>query len=477
MVAGARGTGKTSLIKLFLDTSDFSSSATQEQKASVAAFLSKCRKGTRTIQKASIEITEARYDRILLTLIDTPGLRFGEGEELPLERSVYASSCVSSIFLFVLTRGSASLVKYFDNLYDETLGEEAKVVRQSKGDQHIHLCVYLVDPNSIVSSQARRPKQPLITRTRSQTNSSVAHGNGRSDAEYSDDEEGDENEAHLSMNPAELKVIKRLAARVNVLPVIARADELTESRLLAVKRTIKRELQALGLGFGVFAPVSSPQKGLETHVSIVQSDTEVEEEEDRESRPVIRIRSTKQSGERSRSRRRSRALDGSPVRAVDSDGEQTPVPNDHTHLHNNEHTHYAPQINRALIDALLPFALVSPQFSRHHHTSFGKDDSMLAAGSPGEQEIPGTPTSRRTSVPPSAFPAPYGHASADNDTPREFPKGKYVRKYKWGTLDVCDPAHCDFVVLRTAILSSYFKVRTIIVAYPDTSGTDYVDRP
>jgi septin family protein len=96
MVVGPRGTGKTSLIKLFLDTSDCSSSTTLEQKASVAAFLSKSRSSTRAIQKASIEITEARYDRILLTLIDTPGLRFGEGEELALERSVYASSHISS---------------------------------------------------------------------------------------------------------------------------------------------------------------------------------------------------------------------------------------------------------------------------------------------------------------------------------------------------------------------------------------------
>jgi len=368
--------------------------------------------------------------------------------------------------LLVLTRGSASLVKYFDNLYDETLGEESKVVRQSKGDQHVHLCIYLVDPSSIISSQARRPAQPLITRTRSQTNSSVTHRDGDSDAEYSEDEDGDENEAHLSMNPAELKVIRRLAARVNVLPVVARADELTESRLLAVKRTIKRELQALGLGFGVFAPVSSPQNGLETQVSMVPTDTEAEEEDDRESRPVIRIRSTKQSGERSRSRRRSRAFNESPVRA-DSDGEQTPVPEDHAHFHNKEHAHHAPQITRALIDALLPFALVSPQYSRHLHSSVGRDEGMLVPGTPGEQEIPGTPTSRRTSAPPSAFPAQYGPASADNDIPREFPKGKYVRKYKWGTLDVCDPAHCDFVVLRTAIISSYFKVRTIIVVYPD----------
>jgi len=97
MVAGARGTGKTSLIKLFLDTSDFSSSATLEQKASVATFFSRSRKSTRSIQKASIEITEAHYERMMLTLIDTPGLRFGEGEELALERSVYVPSCISSI--------------------------------------------------------------------------------------------------------------------------------------------------------------------------------------------------------------------------------------------------------------------------------------------------------------------------------------------------------------------------------------------
>ena len=379
--------------------------------------------------------------------------------------------------LHVLTHSSASLVKYFDNQYDETLGEEAKVVRQSKGDQHIHLCIYLIDPSSIVSSQSRRPRQPLITRTRSQTNSSVTHGDGDSDAEYSE-EDGDESEAHLSMNPAELKVIKRLAARVNVLPVVARADELTESRLRAVKRTIKREFQERGLGFGVFAPTSAPShNGPETQVPAVPTDTEgAEEEDEREARPVIRIRSTKQSGERSRSRRRSRAFDESPVRAVDSDDEHTPVPEHHTQLHSTEHTHYAPRITRVLIDALLPFALVSPQFSRHHHSSISKGDDMLPPGPPREPEIPGTPTSRRTSAPPSAFHGQYTNSPAETSSPREFPKGKFTRKYKWGTLDVCDPAHCDFVVLRTTILSTYFKVCPHLLAYPVRFWTDGVDR-
>lgn len=109
MVAGAHGTGKTSLLKLFLDTSDISSTASPEQKLSVQTFLSKSRKTTRALQTACIEIAETRFDRVLLTLIDTPGLSFEEGKELRLERDVN------------------SLVKYFDRQFDETMGEVGRI--------------------------------------------------------------------------------------------------------------------------------------------------------------------------------------------------------------------------------------------------------------------------------------------------------------------------------------------------------------
>jgi septin family protein len=105
MVAGARGTGKTSLLKLFLDTSDISSTSTPEQRLSVQNFLSKSRKSTRSLQTACVEIAETRFDRVLLTLIDTPGLNFEEGKELGLERAV------------------SGLVKYLDLQFDETMGE------------------------------------------------------------------------------------------------------------------------------------------------------------------------------------------------------------------------------------------------------------------------------------------------------------------------------------------------------------------
>ena len=121
MIAGAQGTGKTSLLKLFLDTSIISPAATAEQKQSVETFLASSRKVTTGLRTACIEIAENRFDRVLLTLIDTPGLNFAEGKELRLERDV------------------TSLVKYLDLQYDETMGEESKVVRQNKGDQHVHL--------------------------------------------------------------------------------------------------------------------------------------------------------------------------------------------------------------------------------------------------------------------------------------------------------------------------------------------------
>jgi septin family protein len=126
MVAGAHGTGKTSLLKLFVDTSVISPAATPEQKQSVETFLSTSRKSTKALRTACVERAENRFDRVLLTLIDTPGLDFTEGKELRCERDV------------------TSLVKYLDLQYDETMGEESKVVRQSKGDQHVHLYVFIL---------------------------------------------------------------------------------------------------------------------------------------------------------------------------------------------------------------------------------------------------------------------------------------------------------------------------------------------
>ena len=123
-----------------METADISPTATLDQRAAVDRFLRGYPKATQSISTACVEICESRYDRILFSVIDSPGLDFIEGRELKLERQV------------------SSIVKYIDAQYSDTLSEvchtsisnilcdrvlpalqESKVVRKSKGDQHIHL--------------------------------------------------------------------------------------------------------------------------------------------------------------------------------------------------------------------------------------------------------------------------------------------------------------------------------------------------
>ena len=104
-VAGAQGTGKTSLLRLILETAEPSPTATADQKAAMERFLRGAPKRTESIQTACVEICESKYDRLLLSVIDTPGLDFQEGHELKLERQV------------------SSMVKYLDAQFSDTLNE------------------------------------------------------------------------------------------------------------------------------------------------------------------------------------------------------------------------------------------------------------------------------------------------------------------------------------------------------------------
>ena len=62
-------------------------------------------KATPRIQSATIDIHESRFDRVLLSVIDTPGLDFKEGRELKLERQV------------------SDIMKYLNSLYTDTMGK------------------------------------------------------------------------------------------------------------------------------------------------------------------------------------------------------------------------------------------------------------------------------------------------------------------------------------------------------------------
>ncbi|KAI6114344.1 Septin-domain-containing protein [Pisolithus sp. B1] len=450
MVVGGRGTGKTSLLRLLLDTSEISSSASGEQRASLRHFLQGDLKQTQSINTACVEISESRYDKVLLTVIDTPGLDFSEGKELSVERQV------------------TSIIKYIDQQYADTMIEESKVVRQSRGDQHIHLCIFMIDPWPIMAVDAHRAKPPSSFPRKSYSETRLSSSTVRPlEPDHSTSGE-------LTMSPAELRVIRRLSERVNVLPIIARADSLTDSALSAVKDAVRKGLREVGLGFGVFStptakdggespprqiaaanennPVGSSSDGVDqrpngnSHATL---DTEVESK-DRPSRPVIRIKTRQVSRSRSRSRRDLSAL------AQDEREPHFPEEVDELSVANVRFS--AQMLAKTDLGALLPFAFIAPELLDPPRTiqlhpltpdsNTHREDLISASTSPV--------TEMSTTGPPDS--PSIARKSVYNQTPPEDLRGVFKRKFRWGTVDVLNPDHCDFAALRTAMLLTHMKV-------------------
>ncbi|KAI0648119.1 Septin-domain-containing protein [Trametes meyenii] len=485
MVAGAQGTGKTSLLRLLLETADISPTATADQKAAMERFLRGSPKRTESIQTACVEICESKYDRLLLSVIDTPGLDFQEGHELRLERQV------------------SSVVKYLDAQFSDTLSEESKVVRQSKGDQHIHLCIYMIDPSTVTTESTRRAQSSLPTKTRSEATISykpkqeAAPTFDDSDSEDEDDESG--GGGGLTVSPADIRVIRRLSARANVLPVVAKADSLTDEKLAAIKRVIRRDLLAANLDFGVFGPVAAAEERAsivsQTNGSINgtangngggngtgsvshASDEDEDEPAERQSRPVIKLRPTRLTRTRS-SRSRSR-LDISETAEEPAfelnDADSVASVRFSAHI-----------VAKTDLGALLPFALITPEHRRRRGARSAVTSPSSAAGHAlinGLANGSGDEGAGVGAVPP---PSEDGHAASVMTSPtspstpasvRNFAaylagppsdlKGVFVRKFRWGTVDVLSPEHCDFAALRTAVLSTHMKmlkIRTKEVLY------------
>ncbi|KAI0768986.1 Septin-domain-containing protein [Trametes elegans] len=495
MVAGAQGTGKTSLLRLLLDTADVSPTATADQKAALGRFLRGAPKRTDAIQTACVEICESKYDRLLLSVIDTPGLDFQDGRELKLERQVNA------------------IVKYLDAQFSDTLNEESKVVRQSKGDQHIHLCIYMIDPSSVMTESARRAQSSLPTKTRSETTISYKPPDLSSMSDDSDSEDSDDESAGgLTMSPADIRVIRRLSARANVLPVIARADSLTDSTLAAIKHVVRRDLLAANLDFGVFGPVPTPGQpqphrakspdapapanGSTNGDAAEHSDDEAGGgggSDERPSRPVIKLRPTRLARTRS-SRSRSRLDLAEPAEepALElNDGESVASVRFSAHI-----------VAKTDLGALLPFAVITPEHSRRHRrehvlktAAATAASASSAASANGHAHINGphpgangadegmsvhapspSEDGHAPSIAPSSVTSPVS-PSTPGGSVRNFAylagppadlRGVFVRKYRWGTVDVLAPEHCDFAALRTAVLSTHMKmlkIRTKEVLY------------
>ncbi|KAJ7600632.1 septin family protein [Mycena floridula] len=457
MVVGSQGTGKTSLLRLLLETADVSPTATADQRAALDRFLRGPPKTTQTISTACVEICESRFDRVLFSVIDTPGLDYIEGRELKLERQV------------------STIIKYVDAQYADTMSEESKVVRKSKGDQHIHLCIYLIDPASIMTVSARRAQSSLPAKTRSDTTVSYRNPPDLVPDTSSGDDSDDETDEPLTMSPAEIRVLRRISARSNVLPVIARADSLTDEKLAAVKEAVRKGLSDAGLGFGVFAPelpktkreraasIQTPKRqtrfvaddSSETDANEVNGagddESDAEPDEERQSRPVIKLRPSRHRAlSRSRSRRDL-------SQAADDD--RRPVSPDQTDRESVANVRFSAHIVAKVdLTNIMPFALIAPEkrSSKHRHRSSDSAILSTAPSSPLQQSEDGhaPPSMDR----PLETPLFTSSRLAYLEGPPEDLKGVFTRKFRWGTVDVLDPQHCDFSALRTAVLSTHLKV-------------------
>lgn len=323
-----------------------------------------------------------------------------------------------------------------------------------------------------MASMARRRLFPFKSRSKA----TISAQNPEETPPLTDDDgdsdlDSDNIPTGLTMSPAELRVIRRLAERVNVLPVVGRADSLTDDKLRAVKATVKRELYEADLGFGLFAP--EPVKSSETSLSgdngVTTADleyipstnghgdasSEASSESDSDdgahaSRPIITLRTGRQSLPPRRSRSRSRL-------ELSEDGHRplSPDPLDPESVANVRFS--APTVARSDLSPLLPFAIIAPEKYRWHRLK--PEAEARSKDAVSENARSRNPSSDS----PATTPAGKSPSLLHSHSPPEALKGVFVRRFRWGTVDVLDPKHCDFAALRTAVLSTHMKVTTLSV--------------
>ncbi|KAG8780718.1 hypothetical protein FRC12_022646 [Ceratobasidium sp. 428] len=230
-----------------------------------------------------------------------------------------------------------------------------------------------------------------------------------------------------------------------------------------------------------------------------------------EERKVIKIRSTRQPS-RARSTQRGEeppvpSLPGSTGLGLDTGAGNSPVSGS---TGPTPDVHYIPKVDDPTLARMFPLVVIAPDIPKPKRgaNKHGTSSPPELSASP---ELPGTPTAITTDdpdlpsaelngnsrishpntvskspsvyqsavLPPSSWRPGFGGSSIRTYTMpdplasgdgggRTYPRGAFTRKYRWGTIDVLDPAHCDVGVLRGVVLGSHLnalKVHTREVLY------------
>ncbi|WWC89833.1 uncharacterized protein L201_004761 [Kwoniella dendrophila CBS 6074] len=227
VVVGGKDVGKTSFINLLL-----SSLNSTEHPTPIIPLHST----TRPKSYTAISTSEDERERLLVRLIDTPGLDLNIEDELSKKSR---------------ERGLIGLLRLLEDRFQVMCEEEKKIRRMTGGeDGLIHLVIYLMDAREILHPQKSKDlkvdwsciglfddDQPT---TQDQINKKNRNVNG---------------EAKVS--EVEVDIIRELSKRSNVLPILTNSDLLTISELNKVKEAVRRDLgkkeyELPGNGFGIF---------------------------------------------------------------------------------------------------------------------------------------------------------------------------------------------------------------------------------
>ncbi|KAI3607634.1 gtp binding protein [Moniliophthora roreri] len=394
LVAGCCG-GKTSFLRLLLDTSRISHQASPDQLSSVAKFVQGSSGHTPHVRSTTVDIdldvpgNDSVHRPLILTLVDTPSLDFRDNASV--ERSL------------------SEVLRFVEGRFSEAVEGDYK----SNTDRFVHLCMYFLDPDRIVPPSIPTPPVPVVPRTRTSSFSQP-------------DPEPVYLEPPVATNPLhyrpclpvdDIDAIRRLSARVNVLPVIARADILSNERLVAIKMAVRRDLADAGIGFGIF-DLDNP-----SYQQPAPPD-------------VDRERASASSSPRNGLTAHHNANGSGSA----SNSPPTTTPASPT---------AAPSLLR------LPYALISPDIYSH------------------SDGVPRIPPSRAELVQ-SYTPLPNPSAPYHASSPSKLVRGKFIRSYRWASLDVLDPSHCDFVQLRAAVFHHMETLRKYTREYLfEKFKTDY----
>ncbi|RIA92941.1 Septin-type guanine nucleotide-binding (G) domain-containing protein [Glomus cerebriforme] len=181
MVVGFRSLGKTSFIRMLFETLAIRKNSKEEPELPASLFQS-----AESVRDAE----EARTKELYSFTLDIEE----EGEKISLTL-VDSPGFVKDNELRLDVQVTEAL-RYIEAQFDHTLAEETKVKRNPKAqDSQIHACLYFID------------------------------------------------NANNGLTEKDIRILKRLTARVNVIPVIAKADLLTNTQLANLKQAIKKDLK------------------------------------------------------------------------------------------------------------------------------------------------------------------------------------------------------------------------------------------